>query len=779
MKVLVSWLADHIKIPKKELNPAFVAEQLAAKTAEIDAVHEIRTDVSQLFASVVTQVNESEVLVECLELKKKILLPVRKDALHQQIFLIKSRGNDYAWATLADVGSAKEGLFPSVQIAQHELRGSWKDTFETEDTVLVIENKALTNRPDLWGHRGIAREIAAILNKELIAEDLILSNKPIRHYAQTSVSSGEHSFVLEIAQQDQGCGKPCNRLAAVFLPTIRYQPSLLWMAVRLARIDARPIDMIVDMTNYVMYDIGQPMHAFDAQKIGTKKLEGRCARQGEKLVLLDGDVVTLASKDYVISNGDHALSVAGVMGGQSTAVTRSTTCVLLESAHFDAATIRRTATRLKKRTESSTRFEKTLDPNQNTDALLRYLKLLEDAQADFTVEDSMVSLGALAQAKTIEISHEQLEAKIGCQVAVDRVESILSRLGFGVTKTNQQKPAYSVVVPTYRSTKDVTIQEDLVEEVARFIGYDSIPQVYPVRAMKPFAMQTIERRRALKQAIAQGMAYHETDSYAFFDEEFLRVLQYDPHDVLRIANPLSEHWQRLVTSLIPHLLKAITSNQGHETLKFFECNRVWFYDDHPTEEYECAGIWHEMRNPVDFYEGKAQLVKLFDFFKLPIRWEKPSKEIDPWYDPYQTAHLWYEDRIIGKAGKISSVFLKRVAQGDAFIFELDANFFLNNPRAVPVFNPLQRYPSTDLDISLIVPIECTVYGIEHAIRSADQRIVSVALIDSYTRPEWTTKKGMTFRFTARDLEGTLTKEAIDSIWDHVVLQVKAIGAEVR
>ena len=501
--------------------------------------------------------------------------------------------------------------------------------------------------------------------------------------------------------------------------------------------------------------------------------------EGEKLALLDGDEVTLTQQDYVISDGMKALSVAGVMGGQSTAVTRDTQSLLIEAAHFDASAIRKTATRLKKRTESSTRFEKSLDPNQNTHALLRYLKLLEDAAVAFTAAENIVSLGALAQEKVIEITHELIESKIGIKITTERVESILTRLGFGVTKSGQLPLTYTVIVPTYRATKDVTIPEDLIEEVARFVGYASIKPVSPMRAMKAFDTTVIERTRALKMALAQGLAMREVDTYAFFDEEFLHGLHYNPEDALRIANPLSEHWQRLVTSLVPNLLKCIVTNQGQESVRFFECNRVWFYEDHAVEEHECAGIWYETKKTIDFYEGKALLTSLFDFFKIEVDWRKPSKEIDPWYDRYQTAELWHKDRIVGLCGKGAPLFLRSLLPGDAFIFELDANFLLHTARTTPNFKPLHKFPSTELDISLIVPLECTVAGIEQAIRVADKRITSVWLIDSFTRPEWTHKKSLTLRFNAYDPEGTLTKEMIDSIWEHVVTSVKAIGAEVR
>ena len=546
------------------------------------------------------------------------------------------------------------------------------------------------------------------------------------------------------------------------------------MATRLARIDARPHDLLVDATNYVMFDIGQPMHAFDAATLTTGLLVGMHARDGEKLHLLDGDEVTLTKADYVISDGTEPLALAGIMGGTKSSVQRTTKSLLIESANFEPAPLRRTATRLKKRTESLARFEKNLDPNQNTQALLRYLKLLDDAGIPYTTSETIVSLGRLAEPKTIELTHQLLENKLGMSVSATKVERILHGLGFGVETSGQN---YKVTVPSFRATKDITIAEDLVEEVARFVGYSTLVPRAPLRAMTAFTSSRQQRMNDLKKICAYGLHMHEVHTYAFYDEEFLKMLGYDPKDALRIANPLSEHWQRLITSLVPNLLKCVYTNQQHESMRFFECNRVWFYEEVPVEEQECAGIWYEQKASIDFYDGKAMMAPLFELLGMEVRWSKPTRELEPWYDKNQTAELWLHDRIIGRAGKLSPIFRLR-EEGDAFMFELDANALLAHERH-PYFKPLERYPSTDLDISVIVPLSCTVYGIEQVIKGADARIREVHLIDQFEKPEWGAQKSLTLRFKASDIQGTLTKEDIDTIWEHVVTAVTAIGAQVR
>ena len=298
--------------------------------------------------------------------------------------------------------------------------------------------------------------------------------------------------------------------------------------------------------------------------------------------------------------------------------------------------------------------------------------------------------------------------------------------------------------------------------------------------MVAFNTSFIARMRSVKQLLAYGIHMREVSTYAFFIEEFLKTISYDPADALTIANPLSEHWKRLVTSLIPNLLQCVSINAHQESLSFVECNRVWFMQEKPVETQECAGIWYEQKKSIDFFEGKAYVMRLFDFLKIPVRWEKQkSQPIDPWYDKNKSAELWYQDRIVGRAGIMAQSFLRTVTQGDAFIFELDANVLLHEPIEKVDFKPLNKFPTTDLDISMLVPLECTVFSVEQRIVNADARIISVQLIDTFEKPEWGTKKSVTFRFVGYDPEGTLTKEAIDEIWAKVVENVKSIGAEVR
>lgn len=781
MKLSIAWIFDHIKANWKEIDIPQLMDRFSATTAEIEEVLHVRLDLDNLALGQVIASNTKDVTIEIPEFKKKLILPKRIGAVVGALYLIKKNKKECSWATLHDIGSDKEGIVPALWCDAALIKGDWKKCFEAEDYIITLDNKAITNRPDMWSHRGFAREIAALLNLKLEPEENFIASKPIKHYAQSAPASTTNPIVLEIAQDAATCGHPCKRLAGIYLPKVAYRDSLLFMAHRLARVDARPLNALVDITNYVMFDIGQPMHAFDGQALSTHKLVARCAKAGETLELLDGDEIQLNPSDYVISDGVRPLALAGIMGGRASAVTEHTHSVFLESGNFDPVTIRKTSVRIKKRTEASARFEKSLDPNNNTQALLRYLKLLDHYGIDYQAADAVVSVGSLAQEKIISVTHQLIVDRLGMAIAPERVEEILIRLGFGVQSFySGNHVTYTITVSTARATKDITMPEDFVEEVARFIGYENIPLVMPERSMVPFDIEPIERLTFIKNHMAFGLNMHEIQTYAFYDEEFLKRIAYEPTDTLAIANPQSEHWRRLVTSLIPNILKTVYINSHkQDTLRFFECNRVWFTSDLPVENKELAGIFYEHKKPVDFYAGKAWLQSLFAALKIDVEWSKPSKKLDPWYDSNQTAEIKYKGRIIGQAGKIAPAMLANLVEGDAFIFELDAGFLLQFKPEIVKFKQLSKYPAVQLDISMLVPYSVTAAQLQHAIQASSTLIKETHLLDFYENPDWGSRKSITISFTISDETKTLTKDEIDIVWNHVVKSVEKHGATIR
>ncbi len=777
MKLSLAWVFDHIKNSSwRQYSIDDIVARFIEKVAEIEGVEKVSYNLDTFSLAQIKAIKNNMVEVESPEWKKEFSLPFRSDAQLNNYYLVKKEKNSYTWATIHDFYGSKDGLVPALWCEQNLVTGAWKKSVEPEDYILHLDNKSITHRPDLWGHRGIAREVAAILDLQLIPEDYILAAKPIKHYEKQAPVSQFNPFALEITDQ-----KACQRFAGLSITLNENHASLPWMALRLMRIDARPINALVDTTNYVMFDLGQPLHAYDAQKV-SQKISVGYAHNGDTVTLLDGEKVTLTHEDCVVRDAEKILGLAGIMGAHNTGVEQNTKALFVEAAHFDPIMIRKTAARIKKRTEASARFEKNLDPNQNTNGLLRFLKILTDNSISYKAADSIVSLGTLAQEKSISISHEFISKRLGITITGDTVKRILTAIGFGVQISEKQGQAlYTITVPTYRATKDILIKEDIVEEIGRLIGYTSIPYQFPVRAMKPFDTSIIHRIKTIKQQCAFALNMHEVSNYALYDEEFLRTLPYEPTQFIALKNPLSENQKRLVTSLLPHLFKNIIQNKAqHHHLRFFEWGRVWHLSHNkPIESKKLSGVIFDSKKSLDFYDFKALIQPLFNALDILVTWEKPTKQQESWWSSYQTAELVCNGTVIGTAGVINPLLATSFFEGDVYAFEISGDFLQKYHGLIKQFAPLPKYQATELDISMLVPQAVAVAELEMAIAQADARVRDLWLLDFFEKPEWGDKRSVTIRFVVYDDHKTMTKEDIDQVLKHVTEAVQQLGAVVR
>lgn len=771
MKLSLAWVFDHIDADWKKLDVNHLIAQFNRVVAEIEGIEKVSVDLAAFSLAQIRAADAQNSTLFSPEWNQEFTVPARKGVQVGQVHLIKKEGQKIAWATAQDLGSGKDMALPALQVAESDLKGNWKQSFEAHDYIIELDNKSVTNRPDMWGHRGFAREIAAMLQLPFKPERTFLVDKKITQYGDTvPTKAGNPIKIINQAPQ------AAKRFAGIYFDAVKNQPSLLWMLHRLVRIDARPIDAIVDMTNYVMFDWGQPMHAFDAAAIGGKTLIPRMAKNKEKLTVLDGETLELCSEDLVIADQDKPLGLAGVMGGKESGISASTTAILLESACFDATTIRKTSVRYKKRTEASARFEKSLDPNNNTLALQRFLKLMHGASISAIESDEIFSIGASVAPLIITIEHAFIEKRLGVTIAPEFIRAVMGRLEIGVEFADG---VYTLSVPAFRSTKDIRLKEDIVEEVGRFYGYTSIEPQLPSLPLRPTDLAWVYRQRTIKNIMAYSMQMRELSNYAFFDEEFLTQIQWAPGATLEVKSPISENWRRLVTTLVPGLLKAVVTNSAeHDALRFFELGRVWHTGDQMAEKKVFAGVMFDKKG-VDFYDAKAELHKVFDALKMPITWAKVATPEYPWYAPYQTAHLMYNDTKIGTAGNIHPTFLQALCPGAMFIFELDAQFMLHHKEPLVRYEPGSKYPDMVRDISMLIARDISAQSVGQIIRALDPKIISVSLLDFFEKEEWPDRRAMTFRFVISDKERTMTKEEADIIWDRVAQELKTMGATIR
>ena len=465
------------------------------------------------------------------------------------------------------------------------------------------------------------------------------------------------------------------------------------------------------------------------------------------------------------------------MGGATTCVHESTTATFIEAACFDGGTIRASAAMHKKRTDASARFEKSIDPNGNTLALQRLLTILTDSELVMKPAPAIISLGQPATQGIISLAHDFLEKRIGTQIKPTFVTSTLTKLGFDVVFGLDA--TYTITVPTYRS-RDVTIPEDIIEEVVRYFGYNNVPRVLPAMQRPPADLSPVLRIRAIKQCLAYALRMREIETYSLFDEVFLRALDWQPQNCVPMRNALSEHYYRLVTSLAPHLLKALSENSAdHEQLRFFEWARTWKDEGDILEKKALAGIIYHKKQPTDFYAAKDLLNQLFTQLEIEVTWHRIDTPEFPWYAAHQTAKLMHQGAVIGTAGIADPAFLNRITIGSAFIFELDGDFLLSYEQPLKHFTPLPKYPPIERDVSMLIPLEHTVDEVLTRVAQSDTFIEAVTLVDFFTKKEWIDKRSITIHCVLRNQAATMTSEDADTIMTKVFRTLHTLGAEIR
>ncbi len=774
MKISIQWLFDHIDADLSHIDIPHLIQKINETTAEVEQVIQIKTDFDVLALGLARK-KVGVATVHIPEWNMNIELKDRADLHDEQWYLIAKDRDGYHWATSKDVGAEKEMLMPAVADGKKLASGSWKKKIAAHDTIFVIDNKSITHRPDLWGHRGFAREVAAFLDLTLKPLSDFIIKKPLHSCDRSAPSTKKMPFSIAIDTSEA----ITRRFAGLYIPKIVSASSQLWMMIRLARIDSRAIDTLIDATNYAMFDVGQPMHAFDAETLKHTSISVRFAKDKERLRLIDDQEIELTSQDIIIADGDQPVSLAGIMGGKGSSVSNSTKAIFLESANFDATTIRRSAQQHKIRTEASARFEKSLDPHQNITAIERYVKLLSDADIPFEAAAEIVSLGRETAPQKITIGHDFIESRLGATIASSYIKSILHKLGFGIIQKKESHAIhYEITVPTFRASKDINIQEDIVEEIGRFYGWGSIEPVLPLIRTSPKPIHAIEQMSRIKHLLSYGLSMRELWTYAFFDEAFLRSIDWNPGETVRVLEPVSENWQRLVTTLIPNLLKAVAENAAaQDMIAFYESGRTW--DKAGKESKKLSGIWWQKKNQIDFYECKSRLNQLFELLGIDIVWTSLHNNAYEWQDEAQSALLMHNDTIIGTAGIIAPSFLKRVCEGSAFVFELNASYMEEFEKPIHRYKPSSKFPSVERDVSILAPLNVTVADISKSIQSVDPLIVSIELVDMFVKKEWKEARALTFRYTMQDAHQTMTKPQADAVSNKIETMLTKMGAEIR
>jgi phenylalanyl-tRNA synthetase beta chain len=659
----------------------------------------------------------------------------------------------------------------TAEIEGHETHGS--------DTVFDIDNKSLTHRPDLWGHYGFAREVAAIYENAL---------KPLELAA---LPQSAPAIEVEVPVS----AELCPRYNALVIENISVGPSPDWLVEKLEALGARSINNIVDLTNYVLYEVGQPMHAFDRDKLAGNKIIVRMAHEGERLATLDGGEHTLTGEMLVIADSAKAVALAGVMGGANSEVDAQTTALVLESANFHPTSVRRTAGKLAIRTESSMRFEKGLDPVQTETGIRRFVALLQKICPDLRL------VGGLADQSRFSTDTPQIQTrlswinrKLGTNLPNQQIVGILSRLGFGV---EAQGDDLQVKVPSWRATGDISIPEDLVEEVGRVYGYDNIIPVAPlspVEPVQPSPLHTLIQQ--LRQLLSGSLRFSEVLNYAFVGEKLLAQVGLNPSDHLALANPLASDQNLLRTSLVPNMLKITAENlRFRKNFAIYELDRV-FQTQLQSEtifEHEnfalCALLadvsWKNASEQA-FYAIKGQAEHLLSQLNLAgkLRIFPPAEpeNLPAWCHPGRSAEIFIDQTLIGRLSQLHPLVAENMEiKAGVGLLELDISTLLTLPQAGYVFAGVQKYPTVPFDISLICPEQTLIGDVENCIlASAPAMIQSLKLFDVYRGDNvGTGQKSLAFTVTFAASDHTLGPDEIEGLQQGVISALEAQHYLVR
>jgi phenylalanyl-tRNA synthetase beta chain len=641
------------------------------------------------------------------------------------------------------------------------------------DTILDLD--ITPNRPDCMSVLGIAREVAALSGGSV--------REPPLDYQEAGRLIKERVSV-QIADHDL-----CPRYCAALIESVQIGPSPPWMQERLLAAGVRPISNVVDITNYVMLEVGQPLHAFDFSLITDRKIIVRRARPSEVLVTLDGTERPLNNDMLVIADAKEAVAVAGLMGGAASEVTENTTAILLEAANFNPANIRRTSTGLKLRTDASARFEKGLSPELAMVGVRRAVRLMVELAGGRAAEGIIDVYPGKRRVTRITVTQERLRRVLGLQLPTPQVHQTLTSLGFGCRWVPPDR--YVVRVPYWRT--DVRIPDDVAEELARVIGYDELPTTSLGGAIPPAQPQPSRELRERVKDILATAGMQEVIAYSLTNLESLaKVLP--PEELrqrppLRVANPMSHQQEYLRTTLRASLLETLASNLRHRQgrIALFEAARVYLPrpEELPQEVESLAGVvtgdrpdrWGQPRDePVDLYDAKAYLEFLFDRLGLVVTYYNGE---DFALVPSRTAEVRLDGQRVGLMGQVHpEVAAAFDIDQDVYLFELNLETLVSQVGKPRLYQPLSRFPAVEEDIAIVVDEGVTATQVQAIIESFSL-VQRAALFDVYTGPPVPAgKKSLAYSIAYQSLEHTLSDAEVNrerrSILERLSREVGAV-----
>jgi len=618
-----------------------------------------------------------------------------------------------------------------------------------DDTILEIENKGITNRPDCFSQLGLAREVAAYFNLKL--------NNPLKNLTKLTFPQVKRiPFEVKVATPSL-----CYRYSSIVLTSIKVKPSPKWLRTAVENCGVRSINNVVDITNYVMLELGQPLHAFDYEKLEGRKIIVRKAKNNEIIETLDGEKRKLNKNILIIADAKNPIGIAGIIGGAKSEITNKTKTIVLESANFNKINNRRSEKRLKLRTDASTRFEKGLDINLTLAALNRAVKLLQKVAGGKVASKTIDIRYKKVNPWKIKTSPDWINNFLGLKLNSSQMIIILKQLQLKADLKNDQ---LIITIPTFRS--DLKMPADISEEIARIYGYDKIP-IKPLCSpiIPPKANPTISLRKKVKEFL-KGVGFTEVLTQPFLGKKSLRLFKLNPKIHLKLINPLTVDQEYLRRSLIPSLLPMVKKNlRFFDHLRLFEIDRI-FIPQNKKQPKEIINLAALVTGKQSYLHLKGMLESLMRFLSISTHF-KPISESSSFWELKRSAEVLNEkEEVLGRIGKIQKYILhKSELKEEVSLLEINFSKILKLAKISKIYQPIFKYPSIIEDLTFILKPKTTYHQLVELILSISPLIVQLELIDSY-------KDSLTFRIFYQHPKKNLTDKEVGKIRKKIILQVK-------
>ena len=647
------------------------------------------------------------------------------------------------------IGESHDGILELPSNAENGL--DIKKYLPIEDTIVEIDNKSLTNRPDLWGHYGIAREIATITEHELLPLDI------------EEITNNQEDLNIKISNPDL-----CYRYTALKVDNILNNKTPLDMQIFLNYVGMHSISLIVDLTNYIMLELDQPMHAFDANIV--KNIEVGLAKDEDKFTTLDGVTRTLNNENLMIKNDNEYFAIAGVMGGLDSEILPTTTSTFLESATFNAGSVRKTAISLGLRTEASARYEKSLDPNMTSIAIKRLVYLLRKENPTIKIASNLTDVyPKVLKEANVTLEKKLLTKYMGCTLEDNEVKKILESLGFKVTILEN---TYDVTVPTYRHSKDINIAEDIIEEIARIYGLENfVPKPLKLDLTVTEHEKTFNEEYEVKYTLATKYDMHEVHSYIWYDTNMLKKLEIEK-DGVKLLGKTENNILR--DDLSFSLLNIVERNfKNYKNFGIFEIGTI--IKNNSNKRVLSIILANEEKN-IETEYNKAKSIVTYLFKSLKNQKIEISNNIneEKYYDRNLGKIIIVDNVKYGEINVLNKIYTNKLAKKKVIItVDIDFDKFVSLEKLDKKEIVISKYPSVELDYTVILPNESKYVDLKEVLNEFHSNLINkVELMDIY-------ENKYTIKYTLGSDHKTLEQKDLQTFKERFIKHIKDHGFNIN